>query len=227
MREHFDRLAAEDNRGDTSTSVRSDHDQIAPSRGGGRSGQPIRPDRRWEPHPKLRFAGDSPVEGDGFEPSVPREEPTRRDGFIRLSSGGSEAHHWRSAISAGDHNLRDDNDRLGWGRRQAQNGGSPDGGPMFRIHLPPADSPRLAQTRAIKVEKPAVPRGCAPLRSAETRSTGRNCANRRRYLCRAIFQYRSAADVIGQPRPSPSSGGVDFSSKAEQGALLVPGQRQT
>ena len=28
-----------------------------------------------------------------------------------------------------DHNLRDDNDRLGWGRRQAQNGGSLDGGP--------------------------------------------------------------------------------------------------
>ena len=42
---------------------------------------------------------DSPLEGDGFEPSVPREGPTRRDGFIRLSSGGSEAHHRRSAIS--------------------------------------------------------------------------------------------------------------------------------
>jgi hypothetical protein len=37
-----------------------------------------------------------------------------------------------------DHNLRDDNDRLG--RRQAQNGGSPDGGPMVRILLPPAQS---------------------------------------------------------------------------------------
>jgi hypothetical protein len=35
VREHFDRLAAEDNRGDTSTPVRSHHDQIAPSRGGG------------------------------------------------------------------------------------------------------------------------------------------------------------------------------------------------
>ena len=40
-----------------------------------------------------------------------------------------------------DHNLRDDNDRLGWGRRQAQNGGSPDGGPMVRILLPPAARP--------------------------------------------------------------------------------------
>src|SRR5712671_2161140 len=40
-----------------------------------------------------------------------------------------------------DHNLRDDNDQLGWGRRQAQNGGSPDGGPMVRILLPPPASP--------------------------------------------------------------------------------------
>src|SRR5438105_1282515 len=46
-----------------------------------------------------RFAPDSPLERDGFEPSVPREGPTRRDGFIRLSSRGSEAHHRRSAIS--------------------------------------------------------------------------------------------------------------------------------
>ena len=35
VREHFDCLAAEDNRGDTSTPVRSHHDQIAPSRLGG------------------------------------------------------------------------------------------------------------------------------------------------------------------------------------------------
>ncbi len=35
MREHFDRLAAEDNRRDTSTPVRGHHDQVAPSRRGG------------------------------------------------------------------------------------------------------------------------------------------------------------------------------------------------
>ena len=35
VREHLDRLAAEDNRGDTPTPVRGHHDQIAPSRGGG------------------------------------------------------------------------------------------------------------------------------------------------------------------------------------------------
>jgi hypothetical protein len=35
VREHFDRLAAEDNRRDTATPVRGHHDQIAPSRRGG------------------------------------------------------------------------------------------------------------------------------------------------------------------------------------------------
>jgi hypothetical protein len=30
----------------------------------------------------VEFAPDSPLEGDGFEPSVPREGPTRQDGFI-------------------------------------------------------------------------------------------------------------------------------------------------
>jgi hypothetical protein len=33
--------------------------------------------------------------------------------------------------------------------------------PTVRIHLPPADSLGLAQTRPLQVEKPAVPRGCA------------------------------------------------------------------
>src|SRR6266853_2915964 len=42
--------------------------------------------RIWDSYPKVRFAPDSPLEGDGFEPPVPREGPTRRDGFIRISS---------------------------------------------------------------------------------------------------------------------------------------------
>ena len=33
--------------------------------------------------------------------------------------------------------------------------------------------------------------------SAETRRVFRYRSNRRQYLCRAIFQYRSAADVVG------------------------------
>jgi hypothetical protein len=36
------------------------------------------------------------------------------------------------------------------------------------IHPPAADSLGLAQTRVLQVEKPTVPRGCAPPRSAET-----------------------------------------------------------
>jgi hypothetical protein len=34
--------------------------------------------------------------------------------------------------------------------------------------------------------------------SAETRRVFRYRANRRQYLCQAIFQYRSAADVVGE-----------------------------
>jgi hypothetical protein len=34
--------------------------------------------------------------------------------------------------------------------------------------------------------------------SAETRRVFRYRANRPQYLCRAIFQYRSAADVVGE-----------------------------
>ncbi|MGA7263338.1 MAG: hypothetical protein WBX30_20935, partial [Stellaceae bacterium] len=39
--------------------------------------------------------------------------------------------------------------------------------------------------------------GLAP-GSAETRRVFRDRANRRQYLCRAIFQYRSAADRVGE-----------------------------
>src|SRR4029077_17443489 len=34
--------------------------------------------------------------------------------------------------------------------------------------------------------------------SAETRRVLQDRANRRQYLCRAIFQYRNAADVVGE-----------------------------
>ena len=33
---------------------------------------------RWDAPPKVRFATDSPLEGDGFEPSVPRVERGQR-----------------------------------------------------------------------------------------------------------------------------------------------------
>jgi hypothetical protein len=68
--------------------------------------------------------------------------------------------------------------------------------PEVRIHLPPADSLGLAQTRPLQVEKPAVPRGCALAEVGGDTKYCRKCANRRCYLCRAIFQYRSVADVV-------------------------------
>ena len=65
-------------------------------------------------------------------------------------------------------------------------------------------------------------------------------ANLRQYLCRAIFQYRSAADVVGEnATPIPTKSGLprfnvrqifEFGSgsgKAEHGALIVPSERQT
>ena len=64
-------------------------------------------------------------------------------------------------------------------------------------------------------------RVCARCGRQRQRSTGRNCANRRCYLCRAIFQYRSAADVIGQrrPRPSQSSRSGQFLKQSRAGRV--------
>jgi hypothetical protein len=111
-----------------------------------------------------------------------------------------------------DHNLRDDNDRLGWGRRQAQNGGSPDGGPMVRILLPPAESPSLSPSCFRGSRTPAFR---AAVRRWLGDRVGRDIqvfqdrANRRQHLCGAIFQYRSAADGVGAnatPVPIKSGG---------------------
>jgi hypothetical protein len=45
--------------------------------------------------------------------------------------------------------------------------------------------------------------------SAETRRVFRYRANRRQYLCRAIFQYRSAADGVGEnATPVPTNSGL-------------------
>ena len=83
-------------------------------------------------------------------------------------------------------------------RSSAEAGQAPSstGRPRVRIHLPPADSLGLAQTRPLQVEKPAVPRGCALAEVGRDTKYCRKCANRRGYLCRAVFQYRSVADVV-------------------------------
>src|SRR5580704_10721727 len=89
-------------------------------------------------------------------------------------------------------------------------------GPEVRIRLPPADSPSLSRS-AFEEHEPGLSArlwsvGLAP-GSAETRRVFRDRANRRQYLCRAIFRYRSAADRVGENAtpvpiksgPSPSS----------------------
>src|ERR1700719_93885 len=88
--------------------------------------------------------------------------------------------------------------------------------PEVRIHLPPADSPSLSRS-AFEDQEPGLSArlwavGLAP-GSAETHRVFQDRANRRQYLCRAIFQYRSAADRVGENAtpvpiksgPSPSS----------------------
>jgi len=76
--------------------------------------------------------------------------------------------------------------------------------------------------------------------SAETRRVLQDHANRRQYLCRAIFQYRSAADGVGEnamPVPIMSGGRRSLivrwisalgpgSTKAQHDPLIVPGKRQ-
>jgi hypothetical protein len=41
--------------------------------------------RIWDSYPKVRFAPDSPLEGDGFEPSVPQKD---NDVILTISLDG-------------------------------------------------------------------------------------------------------------------------------------------
>src|ERR1700751_3376652 len=75
-----------------------------------------------------------------------------------------------------------------------------DGGPMVRIHLSPADSPSLSRSHFRASRTRAFPAG---VRGSLDDGVSRDAAgfplraNRRQCLCRAIFQYRSAADAVG------------------------------
>jgi len=114
---------------------------------------------------------------------------------------------------------------------------------MVRIRLPPAESQSLGRIRVRGSRTPAFRAG---VRGWFGGAVGRDAqgfpirANLRQYLCRAIFQYRSAADVVGEnPTPIPTKSGLprfnvrqifEFGSgsgKAEHGALIVPSERQT
>src|SRR6266566_3754952 len=81
------------------------------------------------------------------------------------------------------------------------------GGPMVRIRLPPAERPSLSRSCFRASRTPLSARLCAAglaTGSAETRRMGQDRANRRQYLCRAIFQYRSAADG-GRANATPAT----------------------
>jgi hypothetical protein len=112
-----------------------------------------------------------------------------------------------------------------------------------RIHLPPADSPSLSRTHFRASRTRAFPAG---VRGSLDDAVSRDAAgfplrvNRRQCLCRAIFQYRSAAGAVaGNATTVRTKSGVsglltwvvvEFgsgSSKAEQDPLVGPGKRQT
>ena len=53
---------------------------------------PYRLQRKWDSSPKIRFALDSPLEGDGFEPSVPgtKEPVFVAEGELRDRTGAAK-----------------------------------------------------------------------------------------------------------------------------------------
>jgi hypothetical protein len=75
------------------------------------------------PTRKLRFAGDSPLEGDGFEPSVPRKEP-HANAFKRRCSAPvcGVAHDDRDADRVRDRRLCAGRSRRRPGRRARMHG---------------------------------------------------------------------------------------------------------
>jgi hypothetical protein len=74
-----------------------------------------------------------------------------------------------------------------------------DGGPRVRIHLPPAESQSLAGLCRRGPRTPAfsagVP-GCVPGAVGRDPRGPPTCANPRKYLSQAIFQYRISGDAI-------------------------------
>src|SRR4029077_1089656 len=82
-------------------------------------GHDQRPDgHRWHSSPKIRFAPDSPLEGSGFEPSVPLRECRRSEPLARKETSG------------------------------VGNGVSSTAEPMVRIWFPPAQSLRTTGSSA-------------------------------------------------------------------------------
>src|ERR1700720_2092029 len=94
---------------------------------------------------------------------------------------------------------RNANNFKGTRNTKAQKSWSSRAEPEVRIHLPPAESPSLSRSHFRASRTRAFPAG---VRGSLDDGVSRDAAgfplraNRRQCLCRAIFQYRSEADVV-------------------------------
>ena len=86
------------------------------------------------------------------------------------------------------------------------------GGPRIRILLPPADSQSLSRSRFSGSRAPLFRAGLGSWlgdRVSRDAPGSPLRANRRQYLCRPIFQYRSAAEVVSEnAAPVPTKLGL-------------------
>jgi len=86
------------------------------------------------------------------------------------------------------------------------------GVPMVRIHLPPADSQSLSRSRFRRSRTPLFRAGLGSWLGDRVSRDAPGFAlraNRRQYLCRAIFQYRSADEVVSEnAAPVPTKLGL-------------------
>ena len=174
--------------------------------------------------------------------------PSGAPGIGETKSGSQETRRWREQIrTVGPSRervaLRSEGKCRSGQTGQSRERSFPHGGPRVRILLPPAESQSLGRIRVRGSRTPAFRAG---VRGWLGDPVGRDAqgfpirANLRQYLCRAIFQYRSAADVVGEKAtPIPTKSGLprfdvrqifEFGSgsgKAEHGALIMPSERQT
>jgi hypothetical protein len=163
------------------------------------------------------WATDSPAEGTGFEPSVPARAhrdtvPNQRPSGVILKTSDRPP----IAVHKGDR----------WFESSSL---------QRRVRL----SRSLSQLPS-RVENPAFRAAGLATGSAETRRVFQVSANQRQYLCRTLFQYRSAVDGLGEnATPVPIKSGRlpslivrwiatlgPGSAKAQHDPLIVPGKRQ-
>jgi hypothetical protein len=123
-------------------------------------------------HAEVWFACDSPLKGDGFELPVPREKGWSFDGLYRRRPSKVVAFPPKPPVSC---------PRNRWFESVSL---------QRRVCLSPGAA---FEGREPRLSARLCAAGLAT-GSAETRRVFQDRANRRQYLCRAMFQYRSAAD---------------------------------